>query len=313
MKTTLFFLTAFVSAGQSTTSPWFVKNEVGRIGVSPLLRYEPAPWPGLSAYSRGRSITNGPTFYSRIVLDNANRTYFGYELLIEQQQPGVYLATFGNLGVTALDLAAGTLPKGASAQGWTPLPLPQVPAPRTIHDAETLSIEIFSDTSTGKKLFDDIGISPPGTHIPGVGPRPVPTAEGPARDFSAVDAEFLFLEPRVTLNRKAQVSTVAAIKSVRGPLVWLYLPGHGRYVLSLMPRPGLDFKKAGEVRGGVVTFTVNEDLIKLECTNRIAPGEAPYHLYVLHDNAWEPASERQKDQPGTGTVSAAELSALNQK
>jgi hypothetical protein len=251
------------------------------------------------------------------LVDKPSRIYFGYELLIEQQQPGTYLATFGNLGVTPLDLAAGTLPKAAAgkiAQGWTQLPLPSVPEPRTVHDGETLTIELFSDPVTGRKLFDDIGINPPGIHIPGAGPaRPVPTVEGAARDFSSADAEFLLLEPRVTLNRKPQISTGPAIKSVRGPLVWLYLPGHGRYVLSLMPRAGLDFKRAGEVRGGVVTFNVDGDAIKLECTNRIAAGEAAYHLYVLQDRAWEPASEKQKDQPGTGTVSAAELAALNQK
>src|SRR4051794_10016643 len=98
---------------QSTSGPFFTRNEVGRIGVETFLRTNPPSSPLIrifTASSRGRSITNGPTFYSRILLDKATHTYTGYELLLERQQPGKYRATFGKLGVTPLDLAAGTLP-----------------------------------------------------------------------------------------------------------------------------------------------------------------------------------------------------------
>src|SRR5580692_8820376 len=40
----------------------------------------------------GRSALNGRTFFSRYLLDRTQRTYFGYELLIQELQPGEYLA-----------------------------------------------------------------------------------------------------------------------------------------------------------------------------------------------------------------------------
>ena len=61
-----------------------------------------------------------------------------------------------------------------------------------------------------------------------------------------------------------------------GALLWLYLPGRGRYILSLVPRPELDFKVAGEFRGGKAEFTVGTDLISLECNNEIAPGQGQH-------------------------------------
>jgi hypothetical protein len=116
-------------------------------------------------------------------------------------------------------------------------------------------------------------------------------------------------EPRgVTLNGVRQGSI--ALRSVHGSLVWLYLPDHGRYVFSLVPRPGLNFKKAGEVRGGLIAFALGGDSITLECSSPIAAGDAPYHLYVLHDEEWEPVAQAQKARPGVGSVGAGELAAL---
>ena len=198
MKTLLLTLLLLAPAfAQYDPAPWFVKNESGRIGVSPLLRAEPSftGWEGrFRDYARGRSISNGPTFFTRILIDRDKRIYFGYELLVEQQKPGVYLATFGPLGVTPLDLAAGTLPKSSpgNATNWTLQPLPQLPSPRIVKDGEVFTIELFTEIETGSKLFEDIMVNPPGTHVPGSKPTPVVRTgpvEGPARDFTLADAE----------------------------------------------------------------------------------------------------------------------------
>ena len=218
-----------------------------------------------TASSRGRSITNGPTFYSRILLDKSNHAYLGYELLIEQQQPGTYLATFGKLGVTPLDLAAGTfpMPPASSADlpwsinlAWTMLSLPGIPEPRVIHDGETISI-VLVEVTKGEKLLEDIRINPP-RPASGFVPQ-IPTVSGTARDFLAADAELEIVQPRITLNRSLQATSGPGFRSAHGALVWLYLPELGRFILSLVPRAPLGFKKAGEVRGGVVAFTLGND------------------------------------------------------
>jgi hypothetical protein len=149
--------------------------------------------------------------------------------------------------------------------------------------------------------------------LPGIPPaRTVPTVSGEARDFSAADAEFQILQPRaVFLNGALEGAPI--LRNIRGPLVWIYLPKHGRYILSLAPRPGLDFIKAGEVRGGVISFTIGGDSIRLESNMSFAVGDAPYNLWILHDEEWEPISEAQKNRPGIGSVGAAELVALKRK
>jgi hypothetical protein len=203
---------------------------------------------------------------------------------------------------------------------WTFQPLPSIPEPRMVHDGETISVDLFVDPATGEKLIDDIRIDPPRTAIrpsPAVPAapvnRPIPTVSGDARDFSAADAELQISQPRVTLNGAPQNTATRGAANVRGSLVWFYLPEHGRYILSLAPRPDLDFQKAGEVRGGAIPFTVGDDSIKLECATPIATGNAPYYLYVLHDPEWEPTAQAQKGQFAVGSVAPGELAALTRK
>lgn len=256
----------------------------------------------------------GPAFNIRIIFDPAKREYFGYELLLERPQPGVCLATFGRLGITPLNLAAILSLRGQQAplnQNWTALAQPALPEPRVLHNGDRMTVELLTEPVTGDKLIDLIQINfvapppPPAWYT-----RPIPTVSGPARDYAATDADLILDEPRVFLNGERQVAPGAALHEARGPLVWLYLPEHGRYVLSLVPRPGFDFKKSGEVRGGTITFAIDGDAIKLDSTVLMASGESAYNVYVLRDRAWEPISDRQKDQPVIGTVSAEELAAL---
>ncbi len=254
-----------------------------------------------------------PRFYTRILVDAEHHAYLGYELLIERKPAGAYLATVGKLGVTPMDLADrfATFPIDRE---WPMLPLPSIPEPRLLHDGDTLSITLFVDPASGDKLIDEIRINPP---LPAArfGPAPlpnraIPTVSGDPRAFTAADAEMQIVQSRLSLNG-AMKGVIG--RSVRGSIVWVYLPGHGRYILSLTPRAGLDFRQAGEVRGGAISVTLDGDAIRLESFSPIAAGDSPYLVYVLHDPQWEPTSEKQKNAPNIGTVGAAELSAVNPK
>jgi hypothetical protein len=113
-------------------------------------------------------------------------------------------------------------------------------------------------------------------------------------------------QPQATLNGTPQ-STAGRVSNVTGSLVWFYLPGRGRYILSLVPRPELDFQRAGEVRGGAITLTLSGDTIRLESPVEIATGHAPYNLYVLRDPEWEPTTPEQKGHFAVGSVAPEEL------
>jgi hypothetical protein len=310
-------LIAFASAlTAQPPSAIFFRTGPGGMSIVPSLHSDPPNSPLIYRFVptlRSETAPNGSVFYTRIFVDQAHHAYLGYELLLERRLGAAYLATVGKLGVTPMDLAARLSNRLPIDLEWTSLAIPSVPDPRQLHDGDTISIELFVDPATGDRLIDDIRINPPVPTTrflrPPQAAQPVPTVAGAARDFSAADAEFQILRPRaVILNGTVQGEPI--LRNVRGPLVWIYIPDHGRYILSLTPRPGLDFAKAGEVRGGAISFTVGGDSIRLESNVPMAAGDAPYNLWVLHDQDWEPVSADQKDRPGIGSVGAAELTAL---
>ena len=276
------------------------------------------PTRGLTSSYHGRG-SPGKSYFTRSVMDSVNHEVFGYEVLLVERQPGTYLATFGKLPVTSLEASA----TAAGSEQWSIRDL-VLPEPGIVHDGDVIGIELMTDAATGGKLIEDVTIQPfsqratvgsliplPGRGGPGQpGERAVPTVEGPPRDFSAADAEMRLTQPRVTLNGTVQPAAGRATPSVTGNLVWFYIPGRGRYILSLVPRPELDFHKAGEVRGGRIALTLNSDAITLECFSEIATGHAPYSLYVLRDSQWEPTAQAQKGQLAIGSVDAGELAML---
>ena len=51
---------------------------------------------------------------------------------------------------------------------------------------------------------------------------------------------------------------------------------------------GLGFRRSGEIRGSSLRFTIGGDTYSVNTTGRIAPGDAAFDLYVLHQPKWRP-------------------------
>lgn len=272
----------------------------------------------LNASYRGTS-SGGNTHFTRVFIDRNDHKYFGYEAVLAQRAPGEYQMSFGQPGITPMEAAIKGDVAGPIAANWG-LRSIALPESRIVYEGDTIDVELLLDPASGLKMVDTLKIEPYSSSLPrpgllgavGLPPQStptVPTVQGTARDFTAADAEMALTSPRVTINGVVQ----SAPKRVTGPLLWVYVPGHGRYILSLAPRTGLDFKLAGEVRGGKATFTDGTDSISLENYNEIAPGTAPYRLYISSDRQWEPTSESQKSQLAIGSVGIDELLSLNRK
>ena len=309
------FILCVTALAQSPPPP-YVRLLPETIGIAPHLRStSPQLRFRFTETASGRDTPKGPSFFRRILFDDTKREYFGYEFLVQPQQTDEFLASFGPLGVTTFELTANMIPGAPrhSFTGWSLRALPTLPEPRVVHSGDTLSIELFADGAD--KLTDELTIDYHGPAMPNkqplrliAPPPPVPTVSGAARDFSAADTELQLLRIRVSVN--GDVIPGLGLRDVRGPLPWIYLPGRGRYVFSLIERPGLHFVKAGEARGGALSVSIDGEEILLECPVAIAPGDAAYFIYVLRDREWQPVAENQKSHAITGTVGLAELTAL---
>lgn len=302
----------------------------GPPGIAPVFEFKieppnpPFPQGFAGSFSFMTSNLTGENVTAhRYLRDETNHIFLGYDLLIEPQpQADTYRVTFLELGLGQLDMARDSRNQPLNPAEWKKLPPPAYPSPQVVRVGDTISIDLLVSAGTGQKLVDYItlqrrqALRAP-TLRAGQFARPVatvPTVSGTARDFSAEDAELRIIQPRVSVNGTPQDTTSGrTIESATGTLVWFHLPNRGRYILSLAPRSDLGFIKAGEIRGGAITFTLGGDTFTLECNTPIATGYAPYVLYVLHDPEWEPTAQAQRGHFQAGTVSPGEIALLRRK
>ena len=236
-------------------------------------RLEP-PWPPLAA-----GINGGTYGMHRYMMDSVRRKYFGYDIDIERlPQVNTYRLTLGPLSIGRDRIAA---------RDWTVLPAPAYPPPQTVHGGDTIALDLFVHPATGQKIVDYIRIKSSLREVQG--------AAGEARDFSLDDVEIRLMEPYVSVNGKAVPATVNFSGAVSGAAIWFYIPDLGRYFVSLVPHPELGFQKAGEIRGSSLSIQSGSGTIVLDCNGRIAPGNAAYNLYVLHQAGWRPHDDRARN------------------
>ena len=57
--------------------------------------------------------------------------------------------------------------------------------------------------------------------------------------------EFALADFRISVNGKILDASTRVGGAISGAALWLYLPERGRFVLSLVPNPGLGFRRGG--------------------------------------------------------------------
>ncbi|HEX5430846.1 MAG TPA: hypothetical protein VFW83_02670 [Bryobacteraceae bacterium] len=283
----------------------------------------------------------------RILSDASRHVYFGYEMILKPQaQAGEYVVSFRALDPQA----DGLILDGWTPRPPPSYPQPRIlqegetisfdlendkstgesivdevliapPQPRT-RLSQIWSVDLARLMAYGSmlnKTLRERGLppvgsparpSPPSQATAAFPPVRMPplTIAGTPQKFTAADAEFRILGPKLTVRGGPEGAPVSGLAT--GRLIYFYLPGRGRYILSLVPRPELGFLRAGEVRGGSLIWTAGGSTFSVQTSAAIAPGSAPYFIYVLHDAGWQPVKSADRGRLLTGSVGPEELELL---
>jgi hypothetical protein len=245
------------------------------------------PTPPLSSGFGTAHAATSPDVVHRVLLDRTRKVYFGYNVRVEPQGANAYRLTLSPLTLTAeLGRQLGDL------STWMQLPAPGFPAPRVLRGGEVLQLGLLTNEKWGQQVTEYITVQeapPPLGFNDGLQPRrEFSVGVGAARDFTVNDAELRLAAPRVSINGAFIDASAKAQGDDNGPIVWVYLPNRGRFLLSLTPHARQGFRRAGEARGSSLRFTVGKDVITIANGARVAPGQSAYNLYVLHQPAWKP-------------------------
>lgn len=236
------------------------------------VHYESRLEPGSPPITKhGGGVLVSSSVIKRHLCNFDNNTYFGYDLTVQPIADGRYRMQFAPLTITPAEMSKIY----DKVPNWTALPLPGGSVSMEIRAGETVALDLFVNPSTRQKVTDYLTIKSTDGH---------PTASesariaGPARDFSPEDASIELHSPKVSVDGKPVASTGGMIA---GNAIWIDLPGHGRFVFSLAPRPDLGMDKAGEIRGKTMTWRSGGREYTIVTSEPITGGSRAYNLYVF--------------------------------
>ncbi len=244
-------------------------------GLSILFTPKVEPDPDGASNKLGGTVIDllGGVVGQRFIDDRAHKHSFGYDVRLEPSADG----RSAQIRVEPLHAA-----RHAVQNGWTqfgvPMGLPKYPVVPDLRVGDTVALDLLINPATGQKIVDYLTLVRSNASIPNA-----------SHDLSLADIQLQLHHPRVWTNGKPLESTFFQGES-EGNVVWIYLQGHGRFVLSLLPNKKLGFQKNGIAFGSTLNFQDDSTDFRVECDRDFAPAEGVFNLYILHEPAWKPHS-----------------------
>jgi len=131
---------------------------------------------------------------------------------------------------------------------------------------------MLKNPATGQKVVDYFEVS--------YSPFLIPSKAEP-RDFQVADVILHITAPSLRMNSAEVPQAIVADQAIMRKLVWVSVPGHGRFLLSLTPYAGYPFQRAGVVKGFGLSFLWNGDRYEWLSRSAITESSGNWNLYVL--------------------------------
>jgi hypothetical protein len=239
----------------------------------------------------------------RYLWDEATHSYFGYDLRVEARGASGTC----RVAISPLSMQLDVLiewprqPVPGEYSGYKLLSLPANPDAQIVRTGDTIAVDLLTSPDGKQKVVDYINVScRPDTYkwIPTVsgGVPPDPTA----RDFKAEDLQLRLVRPEVWVNGKELESTGLAGEAT-GNVLWIAIPGKGRFELSLVPYP--NFAKGGTLQGSVILFQYAGDSYEVRFSEpAFRSARQPWNLYVHLDPLYRNAENATFGASGRHTT-----------
>lgn len=298
------FLSGTIHAQESKTSPLTARFKDGLTLVF-TSRTEPSNSNG-QALGMLQIIDDNKVVH-RIFTDAERGVYFGYDVSVEPAgEAGQFKLSFLPLSTDPSDFLPARFtrpPRSGSAGGFeqpqqrqraklTALSLPKYPDAQIVAEGDTIAFDVLVNSKTGVRIIDLIKVTtssnqPLSSNIQGTGTL---SSNRPAKDFSIDAVEMKITSSRLLIDgAPANENSGKFGIGLTGALLWFYAPQHGRFILSLAPREGYDFQKAGTIRGNKISFSAGGNLYEwISAAPVVASQNDHWNLWVLHQPDYVP-------------------------
>ena len=214
------------------------------------------------------------------ICDDATRRCFGFRLRVYALDlTGARAATFGPAGPEGSGMSVES-----ERKRFEEAPLAKYPMPQKIRPGDTIALDVMVSADGKERIVEYLKFD---FENGGVTLRDFTIDDGPityAREPAPVGVQIDGLQYR---------GTTTFSEGKGGATVWIYLPGRGRYILSLVPHEG--FVKAGFVRANVMAFSADGREYRIHLGKPLVATAGPWNLYVLHDATFLPPKAIRDD------------------
>lgn len=239
-----------------------------------------------------RVITGEDNVLHRLLVDEQGRFVFVYDLVITNlESPKRFGISARGLDPAFEKALREQNPAAFSNGASLNLPtLARATEQQTVADGETVALDLLINESLGVKVVDYVTVASERLLLSPPHPSRSP------RDFGVYNVELTIKNYQLYVDTRPVV-TSRGLRNCTGALVWFSLPGRGRFIFSLVPYQGYDFRKVGVIEDNKISFTwkgVNYDWISRDA---IVGSGGFWNLWVMHDQEYIDIF----DQPLTNT------------
>jgi hypothetical protein len=243
-------------------------------GAFVVIRTESAPPSAGEATSDLVESEDKPNLIRRVFVDSRNEMFFGYELLVERAAESRYfwvtVRALSDDYLRALrerpSFRGRRLHPGYSATAFPA-------SPQFLRDGDTFALDVFQNPRTGTKIVDVIQVA---LEDPGLRQA---ASERP-QDFSPEDVQLKVSDYKLKVNGETVYRSTGGCA---GAVIWFSVGDRGRFVFSLVERPGFQFQKVGAVRNNVVSFEWGGEKYEWESSLPVVGAGGNWNVWVLHD------------------------------
>jgi len=217
----------------------------------------------------------------RWMADKANQSYFGYDLLVEP----IAGTTQCRVSILPLTLSVADISKherhAEVDSSWKPLQLPNYPAPQVVEPGDTIALDLLVSPDGTQKVVDYLRASCKNEDATRA------AESGAARDFTLDDVSLDVSNGSLYVNGNPVTGT-PMVGDTNGPIAWFYFPGKGRFLVSIVSRPGYSFQRAGTIQRNHITFEMGGDHYEVRASHQIVGEGSVWNAYVMFDPSYQP-------------------------
>jgi hypothetical protein len=216
----------------------------------------------------------------RVFVDSGSSFFFGYDLVVEP------VADARQFRVSVRPLSAEDEKELRTRTSfktrrihpdYNAAGLSRASGPQIIQDGDAFALDVLVNPQTGGRIVDVVQVSFDQSKL-----REAPTSDSPPRDYTLADVELNINNYKLLVNGE-MAAGARRTGGCAGPIVWFHLPGKGRFIFSLVPHEGYDFRKIATIEHNKISFNWDGTQYEWFSSSPIVGSGGNWNLWVTRD------------------------------